>query len=295
MNMDHLKAFLAVYRAGGFASVAKEQDLAPSSISRSIAALENSLNVRLFQRTTRQLTPTQAGEIFFKRISPIVEELEAAKLELTDQSAQPSGRLRVTSSVSFGQMVIAPMLKGFRDLYPTIDLDLISSDGNVDLISERMDIAIRHGRLPDSSLIARKLCDVEYRLVASPDYLNGADKIKVPADINSHTLVSFSYADFRAEWLFRKRSDSQIVMINPSITMNNGLTIRQSIRDGIGIGLLPDWSVQDDIASGSLIELLKDWRVTGTSPESAIWLVYPSRSFIPAKTKLFSDYLLSAF
>ena len=291
MDIDNIRAFIAVYRVGSFVDVANERNVASSTVSRAVASLEAQLNTRLFQRTTRKLVPTQEGELYFEKILPLIEEMDLVHQSLIDSGTTPSGHLRVTASASYGQIVIAPILKAFRNQYPNIELEFILSDGHIDLINDQVDIAIRHGNLSDSSLIARKLADVKYHLVSSKAYLTQRDVPQVPDDLLDHELLTFAYDNFRNAWNFQRDGVSQSISIRPIMTATNAATIRQSVRDGMGIALLADWTIRCDLSSGKLVELLPDWQVTGLSREPVIWLVYPSRRFVPAKTRAFIDFL----
>lgn len=292
MNTDQIHTFIAVYRAQSFIAVAKERNVAPSSITRAIAALETQLATRLFQRSTRSVTPTEAGDAYYMQMSPLMEAFDEAHDSLAQLGAGPSGRLRVSASVSYGQIVIAPLLKAFRECYPDIDLELILSDRRVDIISEQIDIAIRHGRLPDSALTARKLSDVTYKLVSSPEYLSQNAKIKTPDDLTEHDLLTFTYDDFRYEWTFQKKDEVKTLPISPVITISNAGAIRQCVERGMGIALLADWTVSADLASGKLVEVLPKWDVSGLAQNTMIWLVYPSSRFVPAKTRAFVDFIV---
>ena len=291
MNIGQIRVFLAVYRAGSFVAVAKDLNVAPSSISRSISNLEDILKMRLFQRTTRKLMPTKAGEAYFGSIAPVMEEFDSLHNALADSSGGLKGHLRVSASVSYGQIVIAPLLKKFRDLYPQIALELILSDGRTDLIDERIDVAIRHGNLPDSSFIAQKISSVTYRLVASKSYLENAPSLEAPDDLPSHDLITFSYDDFRRAWKFHQNGKTQTVPIQAALIVTNAAAIRQCARDGAGIALLADWTVKEDLQSGKLTKLLPQWQASGTVKEANIWLIYPSSRFIPAKTRAFSEFM----
>ncbi len=291
MDTDHLTVFVAVYRAGGFAPVARDLGLAPSSISRAVAGLEEALQVRLFQRTTRKLEPTEAGTAFFQRVQPLVEELEAACADARDTAGEPAGRLRVTASVSYGQICLVPRLKPFRALFPRIALDLILSDAALDLLSERIDLAIRHGPLADSSLIASRLAPVRYHVVASPEYLAAAEPIRRPADISSHPCVAFSYEGFRSCWQFRRGRTTAAIDITPAVTVSNAAAIRQCAVNGLGLALLADWTIAADMDAGRLVDVLPDHQAAGASFDTSIWLVYPSRSFIPKRARAFADFL----
>jgi len=292
MNIDHIKTFIAVYRAGSFVEVAKGRNVAPSSISRAIAALEINLKTRLFQRTTRHLIPTQEGQTYYERIVPLIEEMDLAHESLMNTTAEPSGCLRITASVSYGQIMIAPRLKVFRARYPNIELELILSDGQIDLISDQIDIAVRHGNLPDSSLVARKLADVTYRLVSSKAYLEQNGTPQIPQDLQKHALVTFAYENFRYAWKFEANGVSQRIPIKPILTSTNAVAIKQCIHDDTGIALLADWTIKDDLKSGALVELLEGWQICGDCAETGIWLMYPSSRFIPAKTRAFIEFLL---
>ena len=292
MNTDHIKTFLAVYQAGSFVSVAKERNVAPSSITRSIAALEGILKTRLFQRSTRKIMPTEAGVAYYRRMLAIMDEFDDAHDTLAARASGPSGRLRVTASVSYGQIIIAPQLPKFREQFPDVDLELILSDGRMNLIAEQIDVALRHGRLPDSSLTAKKLSDVSYHLVASPNYLANRPSITRPEDLATKDIVTFSYDDFRAEWLFEHKGVSQSVPIKPSLTISNSGAIRECVLNDAGISLLADWTISEDLKNGTLIEVLPKWRASGTSQNSAIWIVYPSSRFVPAKTRAFVDFMV---
>ena len=188
--------------------------------------------------------------------------------------------------------MIAPILTTFRKQYPDIQLELILSDGHIDIINEQIDLAIRHGSLLDSSFITRKLTDVKYHLVSNRKYLNKNGVPQVPQDLKNHDLVTFTYNDFRHYWSFETDDISHNIPVEPVLSTTNASTIRQCVREGLGIALLADWTVLDDLQSGALEEVLTEWRISGTNTGTAIWLVYPSNRFIPEKTKVFTDFLL---
>lgn len=292
MNLEHIKIFVLTYQTGHFASVAKELNVAPSSISRTIAGLEEQLKTRLFQRSTRKLIPTQAGELYYQKIKPVVEEFEHVNQQLIDDTSNPSGKIKITASTSYGQIILAPLLKTFCQQYPAITVDLLLSDTRVDIIAEQVDIAIRHGQLPDSSLIARKLKEVKYHLVATPDYLANNSTIAIPKDITQHSLITFNYEGFIKEWSFKKNQTLKKIPIEPKISISNAATIRDCVKNQLGLALLADWTIEKDLKTGALTSVLADWNISGSSQQSSIWLIQPSRAFIPAKVKAFTDFLL---
>ncbi len=293
MNLNHIQLFILVYKAKSFASVAKKLNISPSSVSRAIAGLEEQLQARLFQRTTRTLTPTQLGEDYFHRVEALVDDLNLARDELFNQNSEPFGNIKVTASTSFGQKVLSPILSGFFDRYPKIRLDLMLSDAQVNMIDDRFDLAIRHGALSDSSLVARKLIDVRYALVASPNYIARSAKIEKPRDILAHRLISFAYSTFNTEWNFKKDERIESIPIEPVLTMTTASAIQESAESDAGIALLPNWAIKDELKTKKLISILPNWQVAGADFDTSIWLVYPSKRFLPVKTRAFIDYLLA--
>ena len=293
MNLDHIQLFILVYKAKSFASVAKKLNVAPSSVSRAIAGLEEQLQARLFQRTTRTLTPTQLGEDYFHRVEALIDELELARDEVFNQNSEPFGSIKVTASTSFGQKVLSPLLNGFLERYPKIRLDLVLSDAQVNVIDDRFDLAIRHGALRDSSLVARKLMDVRYTLVASPNYLARSAKIVKPRDILAHRLISFAYSSFNTEWRFKKDELIESIPIEPVLTMTTASAIQTATENDAGIALLPNWAIKDQLKAKKLIDIFPDWQVAGEDFYASIWLIYASKRFLPVKTRAFIDYLLA--
>lgn len=293
MNLEDLAILSDVSRVGSFAGVAKDRGVAPSSISRTIANLEADLGVRLFHRTTRKLSLTEAGTAYLARILPLIEELETARLEASDLAEGPAGRLRVTASVSYGEIVLAPQLAAFSKTYPNIEIDLILSDRRVDIIEERIDVALRHGSLDSSSLVARKLCDVAYKLIAHPDYVARAPALNVPNDLTQHQILTFPFEDFRRTWRFGAGPKAVDVEIKPRFTVSNAATLKAMTLQAMGVALLADWTVQREIEAGDLMELLPGWTASGRQTDAAIWLVYPSRTFLPSKSRALIDCLVS--
>ncbi len=292
MNIDTIKIFISTYQTHSFAAVAKDLNVSPSSISRSITTLENELKVRLFQRTTRKLTATQEGELFYYRVLPLVEEIARLAQDLRLTASTPSGKIRITASTSYGQIVLAPLLNKFHHAYPDIDIEIILSDHRLDMVVEQIDLAIRHGALPDSSLIARKLKNVSYSLVATPEFLASKREILTPNDITQYSLISFTYQGFSKQWTFKKDSKEYRINIQPKLTISNAAAIKECVKNNFGIAMLADWTIKNDIQSGSLVSVLPDWSVSGNDENTSIWLIQPSRNFIPDKVQVFKEFLL---
>lgn len=293
MELYQIRSFVAVAQSGGFAAAADQMEVAPSSVTRAVAKLEASLGLRLLNRTTRSVTLTEAGEAFLKRILPSLDEIDAAVDIARTGASDLSGTLRVGASVSFGQAVIAPRLSQFSAAHPNLTVDLILSDTVTDIIADRIDIAIRHGALSDSSLIAQRLASVTYRLVASPNYLQRSPAINEPSDLRDHACLTYPYSAFRSSWSFSRNGEDKQVDIQPVARISNAVALAACVRSGMGLALLADWLVDDDLANGSLISVLPEWSCRGAGAESdpSLWIVTPSRSFVPTKTQAFVQFL----
>ena len=290
MELDDLKTFCRVAHLGSLAAAARSEASEASTVSRKIAALEAQLGARLFQRTTRKLSLTEAGAIFLSRILPILDDVAAARAAAIAGVEQPTGLLRITASNAYGEAVLAPLLTDFCRLFPAIEIDLMLSDNLVDLVAQQVDVALRLGPRPTGDLIVSRLKTVERRLVASKEYLSSAPSIEKPGDILAHACLATTNSPQLPLWLFEREGDNIALLVTAKIRTSNTLALRQFVRDGIGISLLPEWSVSEDVKSGRLVHLLPAWKVSVGAQESAVWIVYPSRSYLPLKTRKFIDF-----
>lgn len=296
MTLESLEIFVAVARRLSFAAVAAERDVDASSISRAVAALERDLGVRLLQRTTRRMTLTEAGEAYRRRVEAVLDELQAARDEVLADARGPTGTLRLTCSVAFGQTLVLSLLKPLRTRYPQLGVELLMSDVNLDLVAEGIDLAIRLGPPPaDSSLVARRLMDTRYRVVASPEYLASAPSLETPADLHRHALLRFPLAGFRSGWRFRDPAGvEETVPVSGQLLISSALGLRTAAVDGLGVALLADWLVDEDLSTGRLVACLENWAVTATEFDTAAWLIYPGRAYLPNKVRVAVDFLRQA-
>lgn len=291
MDISVLKLFVDVVRQGSFAGVARDRNIDPSSVSRAIAGLEKELDLRLLQRTTRQISLTEAGKTYFDRIEPLVEELQQASDIAADVVGQPKGQLRVTVSASFGLKCIVPLLPQFEQLYPDLTVNLLFSDAVEDLLMNRIDVAIRLGLLQDSTLIAQQLMRTHYRVCASPDYLKRSPSITSPQDIADHNCLRFPLAGFQTQWLFKDTQGNLTeVPIHGNTMISNGIALQQCAIANMGLALLPNWLINEDLRTGTLVDVLPTYEVTGTDFSTAAWFVYPSRCYVPLKLRVFIDF-----
>jgi len=292
MEVQNLRLFLEVARRGNFAAVARDHDLDPSSVSRALSLLEDELGIRLLQRTTRHVTLTEAGEIYLSRISALLDGFDQACDEARSVTAEPSGTLRLTASVAFGNVCLIPLLPAFRALYPQIKLELLFTDAVIDMVQERVDLAIRLGQPTGTDLISTKLFNTRYHVCASPEYLSQHPAPSQPADIQQHNCLLFHLPEFRTHWLFRNAHGEILnIPVHGDVTILSALALRDCARAGMGPVLLADWLINADLAQGRLIDLFPEYHVSATDFNTAAWLLYPSRTHLPSKVRSMIDFL----
>jgi len=290
MDTDALKTAVLVAKLGSFAAAARAQEVDPSSISRTVATLEASLGLRLFQRTTRTLRITEEGETYLRRVGPLLEELERARDAATHDA--PSGTLRLTASVAFTHECILPRLAEFRALYPRLTLELLPADANLDLLSESIDLAVRLAPAPEGELISTRLLRTRYRVAASPAYVGEHGPVRDPRDLAQHDCLRFALPGFRSRWLFRRAGEADFaVPVDGRLLISGALALRQAARDGLGPALLADWLIARDLASGRLVDLFPGFECAATAFDTGAWALYPSRAFLPRKVRATIDFL----
>ena len=295
MMTNDLDIFARVVELGSFAAVAEERGVAPSSISRRIAALEHQLKARLFHRDTRNMQPTSAGEHFYEQIAPLLADLYAAQEGVMSGGEKAVGTLRVAASPSFGQYVLASLLARFRQRYPDIRLELLLSDNKIDMISERVDLAIRHGQLHDSDLVVTKLAETRYLAVAGKGYLAKSEPLLEPGHLKYHSCLAFNLQNFRSNWTFRRNGASVRQAIRPVIETSNAATLAEFVRRDSGIALLAEWMAGPEIQKGKMVRVLPDWEVSGEQQAAIISIVSPSRQYRPLKTEVLRKFLIEEY
>jgi DNA-binding transcriptional LysR family regulator len=292
VDLEYLRLFIEVARRGSFAAVARDHDLDPSSVSRTIFAIEAELGVRLFHRTTRRMTLSAAGEIYLARIEALVEDLDRASDEARAASAGPVGTLRLTAPVTFGQMRIAPLVVEFRTLYPDLKLEILLTDANPDLVADRIDLAIRLTPGVEADVVAVRLCYTPYRVCAAPEYLARGYRLRLPQDLARHRCLLAALPGYRSNWRFRNREGTLTdVTVSGDLMVTSTLALREWARAGLGPVLLPGWFVAADVQAGRLVDCFPDHEVTATTFDTAAWLLYPTRAFLPQKTRVMADFL----
>ena len=292
MNIETLKLALIVKQHGSLAAAARVLEVDASSVSRDIASLEKKLGIRLFQRTTRRLSLTEAGQIYLDRIVSLISELEAAQEEALGLQQKPSGILRLTASVAFTHEQIVPLLPEFQQAYPDIEIDLQGTDNNLDLIEYNIDLAIRLAPSPKGDLISTRLMTNHYHAVASPVFLKNVTMPQTPDDLKGMNCLRFSLPGISDVWHFQNHEgEIQSIAVSGTLKMSNALALRQAARNGMGVTLLADWMLEQDLNEGRLVNLFPNCQASTTTFDTAAWVLYPSRTYLPRKVRVMIDFL----
>ncbi len=288
--MDDLKGmavFFHVVDAGSFSAAARRLEMSKSAVSKQVAHLERHLGVRLVHRSTRRLGLTEAGEVFFRSCARIVGEADHARRQLGQQGEAITGTLRVSCPVAFGDRFVTPLVTEFAALHPGLNLELLIDDRVLDVIEERIDVAIRIGWLEDSQLIARRLLDSPRVLCASPGYLGRHGIPEQPRDLAHHQWIILSLLPTPYRQTLSAGGETCTVHVSGRFRTNSTLALRSLLLAGAGIGVLAEFLVGEDIRQGRLVRLLPAWDVG----DAGIYAVYRDREYMPAKTRVFIDFL----
>ena len=284
---EELTVFVQVVENGSFSRAAKQLSMANSAVSRVVKRLEEKLGVNLINRTTRQLRLTEEGSQYFRRVQKILQEMAAAEAEMLAVHEVPQGILRVDSAMPIVLHLLVPLAAKFNERYPHIQLSLVSSEGYINLIERKVDIALRAGELDDSGLRARHLFDSHFRVVASPEYLSKHGTPQSTEDLANHQCLGFIEHTFLNTWAVFDAQGNPY-KISPHFTASSGEILRSLCLSGCGIACLSDFLVDNDIAEGKLIPLLSNHITDETLPFNA---VYYSDKAVNLRLRVFLDFL----
>jgi DNA-binding transcriptional LysR family regulator len=289
-DLEGLAIFAKVVDMRSFAGAASELNLSKATVSKAVSRLEARLGTRLFNRTSRRLALTDAGRQLSARAAHILAEAEAAEDDARAQSSTPRGRVRLAVPMSFGVLHVAPLIAEFLATYPEVTIELNLSDAIVDLIGEGYDAAIRIGTLPDSSLVARRLCDSQRYLVGSPAYLKQHGRPNHPLQLADHACLGYTYSIGPETWRFTTK-DGKSASVRPSgpLRANNGDAMMPALIAGIGLGVLPEFIVREALADGRLLRLLPEW----TLASGAVYWLTPPGGPRPKRVDILRDFLMS--
>ena len=291
-DFEALAIFAKVVELRSFAAAAGELALSKATVSKAVSRLEERLGARLFNRTSRRLALTDAGQRLSERATQLLVDGEAAENEALSQSVTPRGLVRLAVPMTFGVKVVAPLLPEFLAQYPDVTIDLHLSDAMVDLIGEGFDAGLRIARLPDSSLIARRLCAAPRYTVAAPSYLKQYGRPTHPMHLAQHRCFAYTYLSTPDVWHYTNAAGEQ-ASVRPAgqLRVNNGEAVLPALVAGLGTADLPDFIVGDAIASGEVEVILKDWK----QREGAVHLVTPPGGPRPARVEVLADFLTRHF
>ena len=291
-RFDALAAFVKVAETQSFSEAARRLRSSKSAVSRNVGALETELGARLFNRTTRSLKLTEAGQAYFERVSRILADLDDANRALGRLEAAPRGRLIVSAPMSFGFLHLAPALPDFLARYPELEVDLSLSDRFVDVVDEGFDVALRIGALPDSSLVARRIAPIRRALCASPAYFRERGTPKTPDEIKGHECLRNSNVGRAEEWRFVAEDGKAVVVsVSGRVSANNGDTLRILALAGFGVANLPTFIVGADLRSGALVAALDRF----VPQNIAMSALYPHARHLSPKVRAFVDFLVERF
>jgi DNA-binding transcriptional LysR family regulator len=287
--MDRLAAmetFVYVVETGSFSAAARRLNIGQPAVSKTIAQLETRLAVRLLLRSTRGLTPTEAGLAFFERAKRTLEEADEADNAARGAASGLSGNLRISTAVTFGRMHVVPHLGPFLDQHPQLNVDLLLDDQNINLVEEGIDIALRLGPLSDSGLTVRKIAECRRVVLGTPAYFASHGEPACPADLPQHRAVIYNRGG-GATWHFNKDGEEQSVTVNGRLRVSAAEGLREAVLAHQGLGLGSEWMFAPELASGAVKAVMSDWML----PKQELWAVFPTGRMASAKARAFVEYV----
>ncbi len=287
-SIADLEIFARVVTAGSMSAAGRELDLSPAVVSKRISHLEGRLGTRLFHRTTRQLQLTETGRGFYERVVHILATVQEAEAFVSSGHERAGGSLKITAPTAFSRLHIAPYLGKFMKQYPDLSIEIIATDHVMDIVREGIDVAIRISELDDSSLVAKKLAPCRRVFCASPDYLKEFGTPKTLADLSSHKVL----VENNMAWRLQGPEGVISLKLSSEIKTNSSEIVHQAIAAGCGVGFRSTWQIRDDLISKKLVHVLPQYR---EAPGISVYAVYPDKQFIPARLRVFVDFLTATY
>jgi len=289
-SLNDFPIFVAVAESGGFSSAARVLDVSTSAVSKRITQLEHNLGARLFHRTTRHLSLTEAGEVFYESAADAVRCARDAEDAVSALLGEPQGHLKVSVPLSFGQLHVSRMIPEFLKRYPLITIDLAMEDRPINVLDSRVDVALLAGKLPDSSLIARKVVPLRSITVVSPAY-KAKTPLRCPEDLLQENCITRSTSSNANVWSFISEQHNYELNVTGNYSVNNSEALKEAALKGVGIARLPTFVAGKYIANKKLVHLFPGF----VMPESDLHLVYPERTYLPQKVRVFNDFAIKFF
>ncbi len=291
-RFDAMRVYCSVIEAGGFAAAAGQLDMSTSAVSRHVAQLEAHLGVRLLNRTTRRMSPTDEGFAYFERCTQLLADLDETEASVAGEARRPRGRLRLTAPTALAVLRLAPAFAAFSQAYPDLSLDIVLSDNVADFAEEGLDMAIRVGRVGSDNLVARHIGETELLLAAAPAYLARAGTPQRPDALSGHACLTYAFSATGKEWQFTAADGDVLnVRVGGPVHANNGVLLAEIAVAGAGIVHMPCFILLPLIERGALQRLLPDWR----GRRLPIHVVYPSRRHLSAKVQAMTGFLAAWF
>jgi len=290
-RLNSMTIFVEVVNGHGFTAAANKMSLSRAQVSKSVMQLEQHLGIRLLNRTTRRISLTDIGRIYYERCKTILQDIEEIEGIAMEQASKPHGTLTLSAPTSFGTLHLNEAIPHFLKKYPEVQITLKLADRFVDVVAEGYDLVIRIAELEDSSLIARKIAPCKRVFCASPEYLNKNGIPKVPQDLAIHHCLIYSNELKADTWVLHGLEGIESIKVNGPVCADNGDVLRSSAVAGLGITLLPTFIISDDLRTGRLHQVLSNY----SPPEISIYAVFPSRRYLSAKVRTFVDFLSDYF
>ncbi|MEN5310574.1 LysR family transcriptional regulator [Pseudomonas koreensis] len=287
--MDRLAAmetFVYVVETGSFSAAARRLNIGQPAVSKTIAQLEKRLAVSLLLRSTRGLTPTEAGLAYFERAKRAIDEANEADNAARGSASGLSGNLRISAAVTFGRLHVVPHLGAFLDQHPQLNIDLMLDDRNINLVEEGIDVALRLGALTDSGLTARKIADCRRVVLGTPAYFAKHGEPNCPAELSKHQAVVYNLGG-GTTWQFTKGAEQQPVIISGRLRVSAAEGVREAVLADHGLTLASEWMFAPELASGAVKTVMHDW----TLPDLDLWAVFPTGRLVSAKARAFVEYM----
>jgi len=295
INARSMHIFLAVVREGSLSEVARQENMAASSVSRIILQLEQSLETQLLYRNTRAVVATDAGNIYADAFREMLQQLEYAQNMIGERRQQPGGRFRFNAPISFGVRHIAPWVAELSELYPALKLELNLSDSYIDPLSDGTDLLLRIAPVKDSELHGRFVTHQKSYLAASPAYLARYGYPQTPQDLQQHKLLAYRGLMGMQRWYFAKQGERVHWPLEPKIISDNAEMLLRVAEEGAGIVLFPDWQISDSLRSQRLKVLMNDYTASYTASEQSIYMLYPGSHFPSLNTRTVIDFFMAKF
>lgn len=293
-EFTRIKTFIKVVEAGSFSAAARDQS-SVSSVARQVKSLEDELGTRLFNRSTRSLSLTDAGRRFHERVSTIASDLSKAMAEVSSLEEGVKGVLRASLRITAGTTIVVPALPRFLARYPELELDLTLSDERCDLIAKNIDVALWLGALPDAEIVARRLSPTRRIVYGSPAYFRKSGVPQTPQDLHGHSCLLFSAPSYRNRWSFSRDGQVEEVDVKGRIRSDNGLLLLSSAMADLGVGIAHEWMVRNHLADGRLVRVLEQYTVNPRPGDADLYAVFPSSRGLSRKVRVFVDFLVEVF